>query len=93
MYRYGHVEPITRGDAFCLFGRAFQVVGAAPDLSVLDAFSDTALLTGETQRAAAALVSRGVVSGVDGGLQLQRNLTRGEFATILFRLADEYTTA
>ena len=86
-------EPITRGDAFCLFGRAFQVVGAAPDLSVLDAFSDTALLTGETQRAAAALVSRGVVSGVDGGLQLQRNLTRGEFATILFRLADEYTTA
>ena len=86
-------EPITRGDACRLFGRAFQLVEAAPDLSVLNAFSDTALLTGETQRAAASLVARGVISGVDGGLQLQRSLTRGEFATILFRLADEYTAA
>lgn len=85
--------PITRGEALCLFGRAFQVVEAAPDLSVLNAFSDTALLTGETQRAAASLVGRGVISGVDGGLQLQRSLTRGEFATILYRLADDYASA
>ena len=39
-------DPIPRGQAFILFGQAFQVVGAQPDLSVLDQFPDTAFLTG-----------------------------------------------
>lgn len=86
-------EPITRGEAFLLFGRAFQVTEAAPDLTKLNQFSDAALLTGERQRAAASLVNAGIVSGVDGKLQLDRSLTRAEFATILYRLADCYTKA
>lgn len=85
-------KPITRGQAFCLFGRAFQVSTADPDLSVLDQFPDAAYLTGETQRAAASLVESGVVNGSMGLLQADRSLTRAEFATILYRLADTYTT-
>ena len=86
-------EPITRGEAFLLFGRAFQVTEAAPDLSKLNQFSDAALLTGERQRATASLINAGIVSGVEGKLQLDRSLTRAEFATILYRLADCYTKA
>lgn len=59
-------DPIPRGQAFILFGQAFQVVGAQPDLSVLDQFPDTAFLTGEQARAAAALVEAGIVSGSGG---------------------------
>lgn len=86
-------QPISRGDAFRLFGRAFQVTAAEPDLSVLEAFDDTAYLTGETQQAAASLVEAGVVNGSEGGLRTDRPLTRAEFATILYRLAGVYTTA
>lgn len=86
-------QPITRGQAFCLFGRAFQTTTADPDLSVLDQFPDAAYLTGETQRAAASLIEAGVVNGSMGLLQADRSLTRAEFATILYRLADTYTAS
>lgn len=86
-------KPITRGEAFRLFGRAFQMTKADPDLSVLDQFPDTAYLTGEAQKAAASLVQDGVVTGSLGELKADRSLTRAEFATILYRLADRYTTA
>ena len=86
-------QPISRGDAFRLFGRAFQVTTADPDLSVLNQFADAAYLTGETQRAAASLIEAGVVNGSEGRLQADRSLTRAEFASILYRLAGVYTTA
>ena len=69
-------QPISRGDAFRLFGRAFQVTTADPDLSVLNQFADAAYLTGETQRAAASLIEAGVVNGSEGRLQADRSLTR-----------------
>ena len=86
-------QPISRGNAFCLFGRAFQVTTADPDLSVLDQFPDAAYLTGETQKAAASLIEVGVVNGSEGQLQVDRSLTRAEFASILYRLAGVYTSA
>ena len=86
-------KPIPRGEAFLLFGRAFQVVGAQPDLSVLEQFPDAAFLTGETARTTAALVESGIVSGSQGKLELDRSLTRAEFATILYRMLDQYITA
>lgn len=86
-------KPIPRGEAFLLFGRAFQVVGAQPDLSVLEQFPDAAFLTGETARTTAALVESGIVSGSQGKLELDRSLTRAEFATILYRMVDQYITA
>ncbi len=86
-------QPISRGDAFRLFGRAFQVTTADPDLSVLNQFADAAYLTGEKQRAAASLIEAGVVNGSEGRLQADRSLTRAEFASILYRLAGVYTVA
>lgn len=86
-------QPITRKDAFVLFDQAFQIAQAQPDLNVLDQFPDAAALTGQAQKAAAALVQAGVISGSDGKLQVDRPLTRAEFATILYRLADQYTSA
>ena len=85
--------PIARKDAFVLFDKAFQITEAQPDLTVLDQFPDAASLTGQTQRAAAALVQAGVISGSEGKLQVDRSLTRAEFATILYRLADQYASA
>ena len=86
-------EPISRGDAFALFAQAFQLVPAQPDLSVLEQFPDTDFLPEETAQAAAALVFQGIISGSDGQLQLDRPLTRAEFATILYRVADQYVDA
>ena len=83
-------QSISRKDAFILFDKAFQIAEAQPDLTVLDQFPDATSLTGQSQRAAAALVEAGIVSGSDGKLQIDRPLTRAEFATILYRLADQY---
>ncbi|MCF0122630.1 MAG: S-layer homology domain-containing protein, partial [Ruminiclostridium sp.] len=86
-------QPITRGDAFRLFGNTFQLITADPDLSVLNQFPDTAYLTGDVQKAAAALVEAGIVTGGDGRLQADKSLTRAEFATMLYRIAGIYTTS
>lgn len=86
-------QSISRKDAFILFDKAFQIAEAQPDLTVLDQFPDATSLTGQSQRAAAALVEAGIVSGSDGKLQIDRPLTRAEFATILYRLADQYISA
>lgn len=86
-------QPITRGQAFQLFGRAFQMTTADPDYTVLDQFPDTGHLTGEIRQAAASLVEAGVVNGSQGKLQADRSLTRAEYATMLYRLAGNYTTA
>ncbi|MDQ9758634.1 hypothetical protein RFZ45_06810, partial [Acinetobacter baumannii] len=76
-----------------MFARAFQLVPAQPDLSVLDQFPDAAFLEGELARSMAALIGQNLVSGVDGQLKLDRALTRAEFATILYRVADQYLPA
>ena len=87
-------KPILRGSAFVLFDRAFQIGEADPDRAVLNQFSDTGYLTGEEQRAAASLVSAGILKGNDQGkLTPDKTLTRAEFATILYRLVDRFTTA
>ena len=60
---------------------------------MLDQFPDTKYLTGDTAEAAAALVEAGLVTGSEGELQMDRPLTRAEFVTILYRLADQYLPA
>ncbi len=86
-------KPITRGDAFCLFVRAFQLGTATYNANALSAFPDAAYLTGEAKEAAAILVDRKIVGGIDGKLDMDGKLTRAEFATILYRLVDRFTTA
>ena len=54
---------------------------------------DAAFLTGEPARTVAALVEKGIVSGSQGRLELDRSLTRAEFATILYRMVDQHIAA
>lgn len=86
-------KPITRGDAFSLFVRAFQLNPGKQTTNALAAFPDAAYLTGETKEAAGVLVGANIVGGIDGKLKTENNLTRAEFATILYRLVDTFTTA
>ena len=85
--------PIGRADAFRLFVDAFQIEKAAPDDAVLDRFPDALTLTADQRTAAATLVADGVVDGIDGRLAGDQPLTRAQFVTILYRLADRYQAA
>ena len=83
-------QPITRGDAFVLFAKAFQNLHALPGREALDRFPDTVTITGETAFAAENLIDSGVVNGIDGKLEAGKALTRAEFVTMLYRIADVF---
>lgn len=95
-YALGIIEPmevtgaVTREMAFTAFANAFQLISAEPDYSVLGEFSDSGSLSGQSRAAAAELVSLGLVQGSYGKLEPQRKLSRAEFVTMLYRIADTY---
>ena len=86
-------KPINRGDAFVLFAEAFQTGKAIPGREHLDAFADGASLTGKAASAAENLIAAGVVNGIDGKLLPGKSLTRAEFVTMLYRIADTFLPA
>ena len=86
-------QPITRGDAFVLFSKAFQNSRAIPGREQLDTFADSAYLSGEAAAAAENLIAAGVVNGIDGKLLPGKSLTRAEFVTMLYRIADTFLPA
>ena len=83
-------EPISRGEAFVLFANAFQNVRALPGQDGLAQFEDGLYLTGETAFAAENLIDSGVVNGLNGKLMADKPLTRAEFVTMLYRIADTF---
>ncbi len=79
----------SRAEAFVLIARAFAYDRAVEPQDVLRAFTDTASMTDEQLRAAAALVSEGVVSGTSATmLSPNGQLTRAEFVTMVTRVAN-----
>jgi hypothetical protein len=82
--------PITRQNAFSLLARAFCLVPAEPDASVLSPFSDAAKIADKNRPALAALVSAGLAKGYHGALNVDASLTRAEFFTLLYRVAENY---
>lgn len=83
----------TRAEAFVLIGRAFGFGEAEADATVLSKFSDAETLSGEAQRATAALVQAGIVEGNEyGELRPDGALTRAAFVTMLLRIASNYPT-
>ena len=86
-------QPITRGDAFVLFSKAFQNGSAIPGREQLDTFADSAYLSGEAAAAAENLIAAGIVNGIDGNLLPDKSLTRAEFVTMLYRIADTFLPA
>ena len=82
--------PMLRQDAMNMLARAFSLVPAQPDFSVLDAYCDASSLKSENRGAMAALVSAGYVEGFDGSLMADSTITRAEFVTLLYRVAANY---
>ena len=84
---------MTRQDALAMLSKAFCLVPAEPDYSVLDAFSDSSKIAAGNRGALAALVSAKLIQGFDGALNVNSGITRAEFLTVLYRVASCYTTA
>jgi len=87
------LAPISRQNAFYLLAEGFQLVKAKPDLSVLDQFSDSRLITDTRRQAIASLVSDGLVVGSYGKLHVNSYVTRAEILTLLYRIVGEYIPA
>lgn len=83
--------PMSRQNALSMLAKAFCLVPAAPDLSVLNGFSDLSSVTAENRGAMAALVSKQLIQGFAGSLNANNSITRSEFLTVLYRVAANYT--
>ncbi len=84
---------MTRQDALAMMAKAFCLVPAEPNYAVLDSFSDASKISGKNRGAIAALVSENLIQGYDGALNVSGSITRAEFLTVLYRVAESYTTA
>ncbi len=82
--------PMTRQSALSMMAKAFCLVPAEPNYSSLGVFSDANLISAENRGAIATLVSEKYIQGSNGLLNVSSTLTRAEFLTVLFRIADNY---
>lgn len=81
---------MTRSEAFLILAEAFQLIDAEPDTSVLSRFTDGENLSGIYRQATASLVSKDFVKGADGSLHIDEHISRAEFLTVLYRIAENY---
>ena len=81
-------ENITREQVFIVLARAFRL--ADGDVSELDKFSDADSVSSWAKNYTAALVSKGFVNGSDGMLNPKNNITRAEFAQIMYNMIKTY---
>ena len=79
--------PLARQDALAMLAKAFCLTPANQSSAPLSAFSDADTLRAENVSAVANLVSRGLVKGFDGALNVNGRVTRAEFVTLLYRIA------
>ena len=82
--------PMSRQDALSMMAKAFCLVPAEPDYAVLDSYSDAAVISDKNRGAMAALVSDKLIQGFDGALDIDGSISRAEFTTVLYRVADRY---
>ena len=81
-------DPITREQAFAVLARAFGLADGRA--AALNKFSDGAQVSSWAKGAVAALVEQGYVTGADGALNPQSNITRAEFAQVMDALVAAY---
>ncbi len=84
---------MTRLEAFKMLSRAFQLSRAEPDYTAAAAYSDFSALGGEDVRIIASLVEAGYIQGYNRSLQLSSGITRAEFVTVLYRVAENFVSA
>ena len=79
---------ITREEAFVVLARAFKLTGS-PE-TILDMFSDKSEINSWSEDGIASLVSAGYITGSNGRLYPKQNITRAEFAQIMYNLLKHY---
>ncbi|MBR5528830.1 MAG: S-layer homology domain-containing protein [Clostridia bacterium] len=79
---------ITREQVFIVLSRAFKL--EAGDESVLDKFNDKAEISSWARSFTAALVEKGYVNGSAGKINPKSNITRAEFAQIMYNMVKKY---
>lgn len=87
----GTFEPgknITREQAFAVLARALKL--EAGSSSVLAQFTDAAQISGWASGEVAAMVAAGYVNGSNGKLNPKGNITRQEFAQVMFNIFGDY---
>lgn len=87
----GRMNPeanITRQEAFVVLARAFNL--SSSTTSGLAKFSDGALVASWARENIEALVLNGYVGGSNGKLNLSDNITRAEFAQVMYNLNKAY---
>ena len=85
--------PISRQDAFYMIAEAFQLIEIDPDMSASEQFSDFGLVKIENRRALASLISQGLVSGYSGKLDVNDNMTRASFLSMVYRIINGFIPA
>ncbi len=83
--------PMSRQDALSMMAKAFCIIPADPDLSILNSYSDAASVKAENRGAMAALISKQYIQGFAGSLNANSSITRSEFLTVLYRVSANYT--
>lgn len=80
---------VTRGQVFKAVADAFGLAEADPSFDSIKKFSDWNQMPFDQRRAAAVLVSKGLLNGSDnGGLNSSKGITRAEFMTLIYRIMD-----
>lgn len=83
-------DPLTRQETFVVLARALCLEdGTAEDLS---AFTDADQVSAWAVPEVAAMVSAGYVKGSDGALNPLGNITRAEFAQVMYSVVQSYIT-
>ena len=81
-------KEITRQEAFSLLARIFGITNGGE--SALEGFADKDEVASWAKGALAAMVEAGYVSGNDGKLNPNDNITRAEFAQVLSNIGCKY---
>ena len=80
----------NRQSACAMIAEAFQLKTADPDKKYGAPYSDYPSLPAKDKLIFASLIEQGYLQGYNGSLMLANSITRAEFVTILYRIADAY---
>ncbi len=83
-------KAITRQEAFSVLARAFQLT--ADNIDALAEYQDSASVADWAKNSMAAMVSAGYVSGANGQLNPTSNISRKEFAQVMYTMVKSYIT-
>lgn len=85
--------PMTRGTLFCDDGKGLLPCSRQAEFCRVKSFFGRGQISAKNKSALAALVSEKLVTGSDGALNVNASITRAEFLTVLYRVAENYITS